>query len=232
LRELRHAQELGMRALAETCTQYLVLSLEDQMPGKSWEEAKYVFTPPLREKKNQEKLWEGLEDRSLSVVSTDHCPFRFADQKALGKDDFRKIPNGGPGVENRLQILYHYGVNSGKISLERFVELMSTAPARIFGMYPKKGIIAAGSDADILLWDPKAEYTISAATQTMNTDYSMFEGWKVKGNVMKVFSRGELIVDGGKYIGAVGRGEFLKRKTLAADVMEGNSPARTANRVA
>jgi dihydropyrimidinase len=232
LRELRHAQERGVRALAETCMQYLVLSIEDQMPGKSWEEAKYVFTPPLREKKNQEKLWEGLEDRSLSVVSTDHCPFRFADQKALGKDDFRKIPNGGPGVENRLHILYHYGVNSGKISLERFVELMSTAPARIFGMYPKKGIIAAGSDADILLWDPKAEYTISAATQTMNTDYSMFEGWKVKGNVMKVFSRGELIVDGGKYIGAVGRGEFLKRKTLAADVMEGNSPARTANRVA
>jgi dihydropyrimidinase len=223
LRELRHAQERGLRALAETCIQYLVLSLEDQMPGKSWEEAKYVFTPPLRERKNQKPLWEGLEDRSLCVVSTDHCSFRFKDQKELGRNDFSKIPNGGPGVENRLQILWHYGVNSGKISVERFVELACTAPAKIFGMYPKKGIIAAGSDADILLWDPKAEYTISAATQTMNTDYSMFEGWTVKGNAAKVYLRGELVAENSKFVGTVGRGEFLKRKTLAGDVMEGNT---------
>jgi len=228
LRELRHAQELGWRALAETCTQYLVLSIEDQMPGKSWDEAKYVFTPPLREKKNQQPLWKGLEDRSLAVVSTDHCPFRFEDQKSLGKNDFTKIPNGGPGIENRMQVLFHYGVNAGKMSVERFVEVTATSPAKIFGMYPQKGVIAAGSDADIVLWEPKAEYTISAATQTMNTDYSMFEGWKVRGVAKKVYSRGELIVEGGKYIGSVGRGEYLKRNTLAADVMDGHTRERAA----
>jgi dihydropyrimidinase len=210
LRELKHAQAHYSRALAETCTQYLVLSIEDQMPGKSWEEAKYVFTPPLREKKNQEPLWEALRDGSLSVVSTDHCPFRFADQKSLGKDDFTKIPNGGPGVENRLQILWHFGVNAGRISPERFVELCCTAPARIFGM-PQKGSIAPGKDADILLWDPRADCTITAATQCMATDYNMFEGWRVQGNVARVFSRGELVVDNGSFIGEVGRGRFLKR---------------------
>ena len=114
LRELKHAQQRGLRALAETCTQYLVLSLEDHMPGKSWDEAKFVFTPPLREKKNQAPLWKALADGTLAVVSTDHCPFRFADQKALGKDDFTKIPNGGPGIENRMQILWHFGVNAGQ----------------------------------------------------------------------------------------------------------------------
>ena len=214
LRELRHAQERGLHALAETCTQYLVLSIEEQMPGKSWEEAKYVFTPPLREKKNQAVLWRALEDGSLSVVSTDHCPFRFADQKSLGKDDFRKIPNGGPGIENRLQILWHFGVNAGLLTPEKFVELCCTAPARIFGM-PSKGVIAPGRDADILLWDPQASYTITAATQTMATDYSMFEGWQIQGNARHVFSRGEQIVADGKWIGTVGRGQFLKREATA-----------------
>lgn len=228
LREVRRAQELGWRTLAETCTQYLVLCIEDQMPGKSWDEAKYVFTPPLREKKNQKPLWEGLVDHSLAVLSTDHCPFRMSDQKILGKDNFTKIPNGGPGIENRMQVLFHYGVNAGKMTIERFVDVTATAPAKIFGVYPKKGVIAPGSDADILLWDAKAEYTISAATQTMATDYSMFEGWKVQGVPVKVYSRGELIVDGGKYIGSVGRGEFLKRKTLSADVMEGHTREGTA----
>ncbi len=164
LRELKHAQQRGLRALAETCPQYLVLSLEDQMPGKSWEEAKYVFTPPLRKKHNQAPLWHALRGWHASVVSTDHCPFRFADQKSLGKDDFTKIPNGGPGIENRLQILWHFGVNSGQLTPERFVELCCTAPARIFGM-PQKGAIAPGKDADILLWDPNAHIHISAATQ-------------------------------------------------------------------
>ena len=214
LRELRHAQERGLQAIAETCTQYLVLSIEDQMPGKNWDEAKYVFTPPLREKKNQAALWRALADGSLSVVSTDHCPFRFADQKALGKNDFRKIPNGGPGIENRLQILWHFGVNAGLLTPEQFVELCCTAPARIFGI-PRKGIIAPGMDADVLLWDPLADYTISAATQAMATDYSMFEGWQVRGNARHVFSRGEPIVDNGKWVGAVGRGRFLKREANA-----------------
>jgi dihydropyrimidinase len=198
LRELKHAQQRGLHALAETCPQYLVLSLEEQMPGKSWEEAKYVFTPPLRKKHNQPALWKALEDGSLAVVSTDHCPFRFADQKSLGKNDFSKIPNGGPGIENR----------------QRFVELCCTAPARIFGM-PQKGAIGPGKDADILLWDPNASYTISAATQCMATDYSMFEGWKVSGNARHVFSRGELVVKDGKWIGKTGRGRFLKREANA-----------------
>ena len=217
LRELKAAQVRGLRALAETCTQYLVLSLEDQMPGKSFDEAKYVFTPPLREKRHQAPLWQALADGALSVVSTDHCPFRFADQKSLGKDDFSKIPNGGPGIENRMQLLWHHGVNAGILTPERFVALTAYNPARIFGM-TTKGLVAPGFDADVLLWDPAAEYTISAATQAMNTDYSMFEGWKVRGNTHSVYSRGELIVTGGKFIGQPGRGRFLKRKANAGDL--------------
>ena len=219
LAALKFMQGRGAKALAETCIQYLVLSIEDQMPGESWEEAKYVFTPPLREKWNQEPLWGALADGSLAVVSTDHCPFRFADQKELGRGDFRKIPNGGPGVENRLQILWHFGVNAGKISQEQFVALSATNPARVFGMERCKGRIAAGLDADILLWDPSAEYTISAETQCMATDYSRFEGWKVMGNAAKVYSRGELVVDNvaqpGKFLGATGRGRFMKREANA-----------------
>lgn len=211
LNQVREARDRGLPAFAETCPQYLLLSIEDQMPGKSFEEAKYVFTPPLREKKNQAKLWEGLKHDHLQVVSTDHCPFCFADQKALGKDDFTKIPNGGPGIENRMQLIYHHGVNAGRLSLNRFVEITATAPAKIFGMYPRKGTIAPGSDADIVLWDPKAEHTISAATHHMRVDYSMFEGFKVRGNAKQVYSRGELVVEGGEYVGRVGRGKYLRR---------------------
>ena len=210
LNQVREARDRGLPAFAETCPQYLLLSLED-VQDKGWEGAKYVFTPPLREKRNQPKLWEGLRKDNLQVVSTDHCPFCFEDQKALGKDDFTKIPNGGPGIENRLQLLHQHGVNAGKITLNRFVKIVSTAPARIFGMYPKKGTIAPGSDADIVVWDPKAEHTISAKTHHMRVDYSMFEGCKVQGNARQVFSRGELIVDQGQYVGRVGRGQYLRR---------------------
>ncbi|AFL90539.1 dihydropyrimidinase [Terriglobus roseus DSM 18391] len=213
LRELKHAQRHYDRALAETCTQYLVLSIEDQMPGESWDESKFVFTPPLREKKNQEPLWRALDDGTLSVVSTDHCPFT-TEQKAMGRGDFSKIPNGGPGIENRLQVLWNFGVNSGRISPERFVELTSTAPARIFGM-TQKGELKPGKDADILLWDPKQRYTIQAATQCMATDYNMFEGWTVQGNAKHVFSRGELVVEDGNWIGETGRGRFIARAANA-----------------
>jgi dihydropyrimidinase len=213
LRELKHAQQHYPRALAETCTQYLALSLEEQMPGKSWDEAKYVFTPPLREKKNQDPLWKALADGSLAVVSTDHCPFTM-EQKALGRDDFRKIPNGGPGIENRLQVLWHLGVNGGRITPEKFVELASTAPARIFGM-TQKGELKPGKDADVLLWDPVETYTIQAATQCMATDYNMFEGWAVQGNARHVLSRGELVVKDGKWVGATGRGRFIRRAANA-----------------
>ncbi len=210
LNQVREARDRGLPAFAETCPQYLLLSIDD-MNRPGFESAKYVFTPPLREKQNLPKLWDGLKSDNLQVVSTDHCPFCFEDQKALGKDDFTKIPNGGPGIENRLQLLHHYGVSAGKITLNRFVEIVSTAPARIFGMYPKKGAIAPGSDADIVVWDPKAEHLISAQTHHMRVDYSMFEGFKVIGNARQVFSRGELIVDQGQYVGRVGRGQYLRR---------------------
>ena len=211
LNEVREARDRGVPAFAETCPQYLLLSIEE-MERRNFEGAKYVFTPPLRPKEHQPKLWDGLKHDHLQVVSTDHCPFCFKDQKILGKDDFTKIPNGGPGIENRLQLIYHHGVNSGKLSLNRFVELTSTTPARLFGMYPKKGEIAAGSDADLVLWDPNAAYTISAQTHHMRVDYSMFEGFQVKGNARTVLSRGEVIVDGGEFAGKPGRGNYLKRQ--------------------
>jgi dihydropyrimidinase len=210
LHEVREARDRGVPAFAETCPQYLLLSIED-LERPNFEGAKYVFTPPLRPKEHQPKLWDGLKDDHLQVVSTDHCPFCFADQKILGKDDFTKIPNGGPGIENRLQLIHHHGVNSGKLSLNRFVEIASTAPARIFGMYPQKGEIAPGSDADLVIWDPNAAYTISAKTHHMRVDYSMFEGFACRGNARTVLSRGEVIVDGNRFLGKPGRGRYLKR---------------------
>jgi dihydropyrimidinase len=211
LNEVREARDRGVPAFAETCPQYLLLSIEE-LERPNFEGAKYVFTPPLRTKENLPKLWDGLKHDHLQVVSTDHCPFCFEDQKILGQDDFTKIPNGGPGIENRLQLIYHYGVNAGKLSMNRFVEITSTTPARIFGMYPRKGEIAAGSDADIVIWDPKAPFTISAKTHHMRVDYSMFEGYEVQGNALTVISRGEVIVDGGQFYGKAGRGEYLRRQ--------------------
>src|SRR5690242_513493 len=210
LNQVREARDRGVPAFAETCPQYLLLSIEE-LERPDFEGAKYVFTPPLRPREHQPKLWDGLKDDHLQVVSTDHCPFCFADQKVLGKDDFTKIPNGGPGIENRLQLLHHHGVNQGKLSLNRFVEIVSTAPAKIFGMYPKKGTLAAGSDADIVVWDPRAEHVISAKTHNMRVDYSMFEGFCVRGNARQVYSRGELIVENGKFTGRRGRGTYLRR---------------------
>jgi dihydropyrimidinase len=210
LNQVREARDRGVPAFAETCPQYLLLSI-DELRRPNFEGAKYVFTPPLRPKENQPKLWDGLKHDHLQVISTDHCPFCFADQKVLGKDDFTKIPNGGPGIENRLQLIYHHGVNSGRISLNRFVEITSTAPARIFGMYPRKGEIAAGSDADLVIWDPNAAYTISSRTHHMRVDYSMFEGFEVRGNAQTVLSRGEAIVDAGQFLGKPGRGQYLRR---------------------
>jgi len=210
LNEVREARSRGVPAFAETCPQYLLLTIEElKRPG--FEGAKYVFTPPLREKENLPKLWDGLKTDNLQVVTTDHCPFCFADQKVLGKNDFTKIPNGGPGIENRLQLVYHHGVNQAKLSLNRFVEIVSTAPARIFGMYPRKGTLAPGSDADIVVWDPNADHVISSKTHHMRVDYSMFEGARVRGNARQVFSRGELIVDNGVFLGKAGHGKYLRR---------------------
>ena len=214
LDKVSEARDRGIPAFAETCPQYLLLSIED-MDRPDFEGAKYVFTPPLREKWHQEKLWAGLKRNTLQVVSTDHCPFCFKEQKELGRDSFAKIPNGGPGVENRLQLLFHHGVNLKRISVNRWVEIVATAPAKMFGLYPRKGTIAVGSDADIVIWDPNAEHTISATTHHMRVDYSMFEGFKVKGNAETVLSRGDLIVDKGKWFGSAGRGKFIKRDAFA-----------------
>jgi dihydropyrimidinase len=210
LNQVREARDRGLPAFAETCPQYLLLSVEE-LARPNFEGAKYVFTPPLRDKHHQPKLWDGLANDHLQVVSTDHCPFCFEDQKSLGKDDFTKIPNGGPGIENRLQLLYHHGVNQGRLSVNRFVELVATTPAKLFGLYPRKGTLAPGSDADIVVWDPQARYVISARTHHMRVDYSMFEGFTVQGNAQLVMSRGEVIIEDGRYLGRPGRGEFLKR---------------------
>jgi dihydropyrimidinase len=214
LEKVSEARDKGVPVFAETCPQYLLLSIED-LDRPNFEGAKYVFTPPLREKWHQDKLWEGLKKNTLQVVSTDHCPFCFKEQKEMGRDSFAKIPNGGPGVENRLQLIHHHGVNQKRISLNRWVEIVATTPAKMFGLYPRKGTITVGSDADIVIWDPNKEITISAKSHHMRVDYSMFEGFKVKGDAETVLSRGETIVDKGKWLGKAGRGTFIKRNTYA-----------------
>jgi dihydropyrimidinase len=214
LEEVREARDNGLPAYAETCPQYLFLdySLYER---EGFEGAKWVMTPPLREKWNQDKLWQGLQGNDLQVVSTDHCPFCFKEQKELGRDDFSKIPNGGPGVEHRMSLIYNGGVAGGRISLNRFVELTSTSAARLFGLFPRKGTIAVGSDADIVIFDPNEEMTISASTHHMNVDYSAYEGMKVKGVTRTVLSRGRVVIDDGKYVGKPGDGQFLKRSTFS-----------------
>ena len=212
LEKVREARDRGLPVYAETCPQYLYLSLDDmEKPG--FESAKYVFTPPLREKWNQEKLWTGLKHDQLSVVSTDHCPFCFKEQKELGKDDFTKIPNGGPGIEHRMSLIYSGGVAEGRFNVNRFVELTATTPAKLFGLYPKKGTIAVGSDADVVIFDTKRKHTISAATHHMRVDYSMFEGITVTGMPDIVISRGKVLVENHSFFGKAGSGNFLKRST-------------------
>src|SRR5271168_1743986 len=214
LEKVREARDRGVLAYAETCPQYLFLSI-DKMEAPGFESAKYVFTPPLREKWHQEKLWNGLKTDHLQVVSTDHCPFCFKEQKELGRDDFTKIPNGGPGVEHRMSLIYTGGVHGHRFSPNRFVQLVSTAPAKLFGLYPRKGTIAVGSDADVVIFDSNEEQIISAATHHMRVDYSMFEGIKIKGAPKTVLSRGRVIIESGKFIGRPGAGQFLRRQTYA-----------------
>ena len=203
------ARGRGAMAFAETCPQYLFLSLDDLENG--FEGAKYVCSPPLRPKDHQVDLWRGLRTDTLQLVATDHCPFDFHGQKDLGRDDFRKIPNGLPAVEDRVDLLHDGGVVKGRISLERWVEIMSTAPARMFGMYPQKGTIAIGSDADILVFDPNRRRTISAATHHMDVDYSIFEGFEIQGTSDVVMSRGTVLVRDGAWVGPANHGRFLRR---------------------
>jgi len=209
LNQVRQARDRGVSAFAETCPQYLLHSIEDY--GDTFDGAKYVMTPPLREKHNHAELWKGLKMDDLQVISTDHCPFCMKEQKELGKDDFSKIPNGAPGVENRMSLIFNGGVVENRISLNRFVELTSTAAAKMFGLFPKKGTIAIGSDADIVIFDPEKEHTFGVDSEHMNVDYSSYEGWKVKGKVETVLQRGRVIIENDQYKGKQGDGTFLKR---------------------
>lgn len=214
LNQVREARDRGLPAFAETCPQYLFLSIDDY--GDDFEGAKYVMTPALREKWNQDELWKGLRMDDLQVVSTDHCPFCMKEQKELGIDNFALIPNGAPGVENRMVLIYNGGVHEKRISLNRFVELTSTAAAKMFGMFPKKGTIAVGSDADIVIFNPHERQTISVETHHMNVDYNAYEGFEVQGAVETVISRGKVIIENGEYRGKQGDGQFIKRGECVA----------------
>jgi len=210
LEMVTEARDRGLPAYAETCPQYLFLSYDNyEEPG--FEGAKYVMSPPLRPKETQDRLWRGLAFNDLQAISTDHCPFCMKEQKTLGTDDFSKIPNGAPGIETRISLVYDGGVRTDRISLNRFVELTSTSPAKIFGLFPRKGTIAPGSDADIVIFDPNKTSTLSARTLHMKVDYNPYEGRQVTGVTETVLSRGRVIIDNGTFTGRAGAGNFLKR---------------------
>jgi len=210
LNRVRLATQRNQKVFVETCVQYLLL--DDSVYSKEgFEGSKYVMSPPLRKKKDQAALWDGINQNLVQVVATDHCPFCMK-QKEMGKNDFSKIPNGAPGVEHRVELMYSEGVDKGRISLNKFVDLTSTHAAKIFGLFPQKGTIAVGSDADIVVFDPNEEHTISAKTHHMNCDYSAYEGWNVKGKCRTTILRGTVAVDRGVAKVGKGFGKFLKRK--------------------
>jgi dihydropyrimidinase len=206
------ARDAGRHVYAETCPQYLYLTLEDQLGAPGFEGAKWVCSPPLRSKHEHHlpDLWKGLRTDDLTIVSTDHCPFCMKDQKELGVGDFTKIPNGIGGVEHRMNLIYQ-GVVDGRLSLARWVETCSTTPARLFGMYPRKGVVAPGADADIVLYDPAGRSSLGLAAQHMNMDYSAWEGYEIDGAVDTVLSRGTVVVSGGTFRGRAGHGRFVRR---------------------
>ncbi|NBT59674.1 dihydropyrimidinase, partial [bacterium] len=210
LNRVKEASKRNQRVLVETCIQYLLLD-DTYYDRPGFEGAKWVMSPPLRKPKDQEALWRSMGQGMVHVVATDHCPFCM-NQKEMGKEDFSKIPNGAPGIENRMELLYSEGVEKGRISLNKFVEVNCSNPAKIFGLYPKKGTIALGSDADLVIFDPRVEHTLSKETQHMNCDYSSYEGWKVKGKVQTVLLRGTVAIENGKSCVQKGFGQFLKRK--------------------
>jgi len=204
------ARDRGLPAYAETCPQYLFLSYDNyEEPG--FDGARYVMSPPLRPKETQDRLWRGLAFNDLQAVSTDHCPFCMKEQKELGKGDFSKIPNGAPGIETRMSLVFDGGVRTGKISVNRWVELTSTSPAKIFGLFPRKGTIAPGSDADLVVFDPNRRETLSVKTLHMKVDYNPYEGREVTGVSETVLSRGKVVVENGKFVGRAGAGSFVKR---------------------
>jgi dihydropyrimidinase len=206
------ARDRGLPAFAETCPQYLFLA-DDNYEEPGFAGAKYVMSPPLRARETQKQLWRGLAFNDLQVISTDHCPFCMKEQKELGRDDFSKIPNGAPGIETRMSLVYDGGVRAGRISLNRFVELTATSPAKIFGLFPRKGTIAPGSDADIVIFDPEKTMTLGVRTLHMKVDYNPYEGREVTGVTETVLSRGRIVIDAGVFTGKAGAGSFLKRGT-------------------
>lgn len=210
LEHLSQAQAKGIPVFGETCPQYLFLS-DELYALPEFEGAKYVMSPPLRGREHQKSLWQGIENRTIQTIATDHCPFFFNGHKTRGRENFTLIPGGIAGVETRMSLLYTGGVHEGRISMNQFVDLVSTAPAKLFGLYPKKGTIAPGSDADIVIFDPEQNTVISAVTHHSNADYSPYESMRVKGMPELVFSRGSLIVQDGNFVGTAGAGQFLKR---------------------
>jgi dihydropyrimidinase len=209
LNQIRRIGSENKLVHAETCIQYLML--DASLYERNFEGAKWVMSPPLREKKDQESLWAGIQQGIVQVVATDHCPFMW-EQKKMGENDFSKIPNGHPAIEHRMELLYSEGVAKGKISLQKFVEVNSVNAAKIFGMFPQKGTIAVGSDADIVLFDPEEKHIITASHHHMNVDYSAYEGVEVTGKVKKVFLRGKLAIDDDQLMVEKGYGRFVKRK--------------------
>jgi len=208
--QISAARSKGLNVWGETCPQYLVLD-QTYLERPNFEGAKYVWSPPLREKWHQDVLWNALKSGQLQTLGSDQCSFDFQGQKDLGKDDFTKIPNGGPIVEDRVSILFSEGVEKGRISLNQFVDIMSTRSAKLFGLYPQKGTIAVGSDADVVIFDPSAERVISAETHHMAADYNPFEGMKIKGEPVSVLSRGEYVIKDKQFVGKLGTGKYIKR---------------------
>lgn len=217
---VQEAWNRGLNIFAETCPQYLLLD-ESCYEAAGFDGAKYVMSPPLRARENQNALWNGLRSNGLATIGSDHCSFNFKGQKELGIDDFAKIPNGAPGVETRFGLLYTYGVDRGKITVNRFVDLTSTQAAKLFGLFPQKGTIAVGSDADIVIWDPLATSTITAATQTQRVDYNPYEGFSQVGKAFHVFLRGRQIVKDGKLQDIAPSGRYLFRKPFSAGGVKG-----------
>ena len=215
LNAVRNATRRNQNIFVETCIQYLIL--DASLYEQNFEGAKWVMSPPLREKKDQETLWAGLNQGLVNVVATDHCPFMW-EQKLIGKDDFSKIPNGHPAIENRMELLFSEGVNKGRITLNKYVEVASTNAAKIFGMFPKKGTIAIGSDADIVLFDPNEKHTLSAKTHHMNVDYSGYEGWELTGKVKTVLLRGKVVIDNNECKVSKGYGQFVKRNKVEGKI--------------
>jgi dihydropyrimidinase len=211
------AREKGWDVWGETCTQYFFVDYTD-LERPNFEGAKFVYTPPPRDKANQDVLWNAVRTDVLSAISTDHCAFNWDGQKSLGKDDFSKIPNGGPGIENRLQMIHQFGVRSGRISLNRMVELLATNPAKLFGLYPRKGTLAVGSDADLVVFDPEKHVTISAATHHSRVDYNLYEGTQVQGSPEVVLLRGNVLVEGDQLVAKPGIGQFVKRAKFGEEL--------------